>query len=89
MRIEEELTIFAQRSDVVEECVRLRSHLKSLSDTFERDKAIGRRLVFLLQEMNREANTIASKGQDAEISQLVVSIKEELERLREQAENVV
>ena len=89
VRIEEEVAIFAQRSDVVEECVRLRSHLKSLCDTFGRDRAVGRRLVFLLQEMNREANTIASKGQDADISQLVVSIKEELERLREQAENVV
>jgi uncharacterized protein (TIGR00255 family) len=88
-RIEEEVVIFAQRSDVVEECVRLRSHLESLADTLCEDRAVGRRIIFLLQEMNREANTISSKAQDAEISRLVVSIKEELERLREQAENVV
>ena len=89
MRIEEEVTIFAQRSDVVEECVRLKSHLESLDRALSGDGAVGRRIVFLLQEMNREANTIASKAQDAKISQHVVSIKEELERLREQAENVV
>jgi uncharacterized protein (TIGR00255 family) len=89
MRIEEEVAIFAQRSDVVEECVRLRSHLESLLSALAGDGAVGRRIVFLLQEMNREANTIASKAQDAEISGRVVSIKEELERLREQAENVV
>ncbi|MFQ5906216.1 MAG: YicC family protein, partial [bacterium] len=89
LRIEEEVAIFAQRCDVVEERVRLRSHLKSLETAFQQDGAVGRRLVFLLQEMNREANTIASKAQDAEISQHVVMIKEELERLREQAENVV
>jgi len=89
LRIEEEVAIFAQRCDVVEECVRLRSHLKSLEAAFQEDGAVGRRLVFLLQEMNREANTIASKAQDAEVSQHAVAIKEELERLREQAENVV
>lgn len=89
LRIEEEVAIFAQRSDVVEECVRLRSHLESLGNALRADRAVGRRLIFLLQEMNREANTIAAKAQDAQISQHVVSIKEELERLREQAENVV
>jgi len=89
MRIEEEVTVFAQRSDVVEECVRLKSHLESLDRALGEDRAVGRRIVFLLQEMNREANTIASKAQDAKISQHVVSVKEELERLREQAENVV
>ncbi len=89
LRIEEEIVIFAQRSDVVEECVRLRSHLESLQTAFKQDRSVGRRIVFLLQEMNREANTIASKAQDATISQHVVLVKEELERLREQAENVL
>jgi uncharacterized protein (TIGR00255 family) len=89
LRIEEEVAIFAQRSDVVEECVRLRSHLESLGASFKQERSVGRRIVFLLQEMNREANTIASKAQDAAISQQIVLVKEELERLREQAENIL
>jgi uncharacterized protein (TIGR00255 family) len=88
-RIEEEISIFADRCDVVEECVRLKSHLDSLESMFKQDHSVGRKLTFMLQEMNREANTIASKAQDAEISQWVVVIKEELERMREQAENLV
>ena len=89
LRIEEEISIFADRCDVVEECVRLRSHLDSLEAMFKKSGSVGRKLTFMLQEINREANTIASKAQDAQISQDVVSIKEELERLREQAENIV
>lgn len=89
LRIEEEISIFADRCDVVEECVRLRSHLESLGAMFNRAGSVGRKLTFMLQEINREANTIASKAQDAQISHDAVSIKEELERLREQAENVV
>ena len=89
LRIEEEISIFADKCDVVEECVRLRSHLDSLEAMFGKSGSVGRKLTFMLQEINREANTIASKAQDAQISQDVVSIKEELERLREQAENIV
>lgn len=89
LRIEEEISIFADRCDVIEECVRVRSHLDSLDIMFKKSGSVGRKLTFMLQEINREANTIASKAQDAQISRDVVSIKEELERLREQAENIV
>ncbi len=89
LRIEEEISIFADKCDVVEECVRLKSHLESLEAMFKKVGSVGRKLIFMLQEINREANTIASKAQDAQISHDAVSIKEELERLREQAENVV
>lgn len=87
-RLEQEIAIMADRMDVTEECVRFHSHntlfLESLSST----EPPGRRLNFLLQEMNREANTIGAKANDADIAHLVVDIKEEIEKIREQAQNI-
>jgi uncharacterized protein (TIGR00255 family) len=88
-RLETELALMADRLDVSEECVRLRSHLAQFRDALSSHDAVGRRLNFLSQELNREANTIGSKANDAEIARLAVRMKEELERVREQVQNVV
>ena len=87
-RLAMEIAIFAERSDVTEECVRFRSHNQQFLTTLEAGETVGRKLNFLLQEMNREANTIGSKSNDADISHFAVSIKEEIEKLREQVQNV-
>jgi uncharacterized protein (TIGR00255 family) len=87
-RLSQEAVLFAERSDVAEELTRLESHLQALTRLFELPDAIGRKGEFLLQEVNREVNTIASKSNDAQISQDVVEIKSELERMREQIQNV-
>jgi len=87
-RLEVELALLADRLDVTEECVRFRSHNKFFLEALKQDEAAGRKLNFLIQEMNREANTIGSKSSAAEIAHLVVGIKEELERIREQLQNV-
>ncbi len=87
-RLAMEIAIFAERSDVTEECVRFRSHNQQFLTTLEIGETVGRKLNFLLQEMNREANTIGSKSNDADISHFAVSIKEEIEKLREQVQNV-
>ena len=88
MRFTMEAAVLSDRLDVTEECVRFRSHNEQFADELGSDKASGRKLVFLLQEMNREANTIGSKIMDASTAQTVVRIKEELEKMREQAENM-
>ena len=87
-RLELEIALLADKLDVTEECVRFRSHNKFFLDALHNDDAAGRKLNFLIQEMNREANTIGSKSNDTEIAHLVVSIKEELEKIREQLQNV-
>lgn len=87
-RIQMEIVMIANRLDISEECVRLRSHLKFFRETTKSNDPIGQKLNFLLQEMNREINTIGSKADSAEISQIVVQVKEELERMREQVQNV-
>jgi len=83
-----EVVIFAERSDCTEECVRYRIHSENFNRYVDEGGAIGRKLNFLLQEMSREANTMAVKASDAEISGKVVLIKEELEKIREQVQNV-
>ena len=83
-----EIALLAERSDVTEECVRFHSHNEQYLKTLEHDEAVGRRLNFLLQEMLRETNTIGSKAGDAEIAHLVVEMKEEIEKLREQVQNI-
>jgi len=83
-----EVAIYAERTDITEECVRYYSHCDVFAQELSGKKASGKKLSFLLQEMNREANTTASKASDAEISQLVVQIKEEQEKMREQVENI-
>ncbi len=87
-RLELEIALLADKFDVTEECVRFKSHTKFFREALSRDEAAGRKLNFLIQEMNREANTIGSKANDAEMAHLVVSIKEELEKIREQLQNI-
>ncbi len=87
-RLEAEAVFFAERSNITEEIVRLESHLKQAENCLEAEEPVGRKLDFLLQEMNREANTIASKAADAEISRLIVEMKSELEKIREQVQNI-
>jgi len=87
-RLEMELALLADRLDVTEECVRFRSHNKFFLEAVKKEEAAGRKLTFLVQEMHREANTIGSKSTTSEIAHLVVSVKEELEKLREQLQNI-
>ena len=87
-RILTEAAIFADKVAVDEETVRLRSHLKQMNTMLDGGGAIGRKLDFLLQEMNREANTIGSKCTDVELARVVVDIKAELEKIREQTQNI-
>lgn len=88
MRLEAELALFADRTDSTEECVRLKAHCQQFLELIHAPEPAGRKLNFLLQEMNREANTIGSKSSDVEIAREVISIKEEAERLREQVANI-
>ena len=87
-RILKEIVLFADRCDVAEELARLGSHFAQFSDCVQAKDAVGRKLDFLAQEMNREINTIGSKANDAGIAIAVVNLKTELERFREQAQNV-
>jgi len=87
-RLETEIALMINRIDVTEECVRFRSHNKLFLTTMENEDTAGRKLNFLLQEMTREANTIGSKANNADISHLVVEIKEEVEKIREQVQNI-
>ncbi|MCS7012559.1 MAG: YicC/YloC family endoribonuclease [Chloroherpetonaceae bacterium] len=87
-RLELEIVLLADKLDITEECIRFRSHNKFFLETLRQSDAPGRRLNFLLQEQNREANTIAAKSQNADISQAVVFLKEELEKIREQVQNI-
>lgn len=87
-RIVTEAAIFADRIAVDEETVRLRSHVAQLKNILSSDGPVGRKLDFLLQEMNREANTTGSKNSDLEITNTVVDIKSELEKIREQIQNI-
>ena len=87
-RILTEAALFADKVAVDEETVRLRSHLDQLEQMLEQGGAIGRKLDFLIQEFNREANTIGSKCSDLEISRLVVDIKADIEKIREQVQNI-
>ena len=88
-RLAREVAYLAEKWDVTEEVVRLRSHVALFLETLDGAAAqAGKRLGFVVQEMNREANTIGSKANDAAISASAVAVKEELERIREQLENV-
>jgi uncharacterized protein (TIGR00255 family) len=87
-RLEQEVVMAAQRLDVDEELARLTVHLAEVRKTLTREDAVGRRLDFLMQELNREANTLSSKSQDADVTRLAVDIKVIIEQLREQVQNV-
>ncbi len=88
VRVAQEVALMADRLDFTEECVRLRAHLDQFQSLIDGDELAGRKLNFLLQEMNREANTIGSKANDVEVARAVIVMKEEIERLREQVQNV-
>lgn len=88
LRIAQEVAMLADRLDCTEECVRLAAHLDQFRSLCDGPEMAGRKLNFLLQEMNREANTIGSKANDVDIAHAVIVMKEEIERLREQVQNV-
>lgn len=83
-----EITIFADKICVDEETVRLRSHIKNVKETLEEAENVGRKLDFIAQEMNREANTILSKANDLEVSNRAIDLKTEIEKVREQIQNI-
>jgi uncharacterized protein (TIGR00255 family) len=87
-RLEQEVALFAERSDISEECTRLMSHIEQYQKSVSLKEPVGKRLTFILQEMNRETNTIGAKCSEAEIASAVIAVKEELEKLRELAQNV-
>lgn len=87
-RLLTEVTIFADRASVDEEITRLFSHINQVRQILNEKEAIGRKLDFLIQEMNREANTIGSKSNDIEITQTTVNLKSEIEKIREQVQNI-
>lgn len=87
-RLALEVAVLADKCDITEELVRLESHLRQFDETLSRSEQVGRKLDFLLQEINREVNTIGSKANDAQIAVLVVELKAELEKIREQVQNI-
>lgn len=87
-RVAQEMVMLAQKSDVAEELDRLDAHIGEVSDTLKTDDAIGRRLDFLMQELNREANTLSSKSIDAGVTRIAVDLKVLIEQMREQVQNI-
>jgi uncharacterized protein (TIGR00255 family) len=87
-RLDTEAIVFAERSDISEEITRFQTHVDAAFDALGNGKPVGRRLEFLVQELNRETNTIGAKSQDTEISSAVVELKEVLEQIREQVQNI-
>lgn len=87
-RLMQEVVFFAERSDITEEIVRLRSHFREASDALAVEAPVGRRLDFMVQEMHREISTIGAKGSGTAIGKIVVSCKEEIEKIREQVQNL-
>ncbi|QXM05855.1 YicC/YloC family endoribonuclease [Crassaminicella indica] len=87
-RLSMEVALFADKCSITEEIVRLKSHVDQLKKTLKESHPIGRKLDFLIQEMNREINTVGSKSSDLEITNYVVDIKSELEKIREQVQNI-
>ena len=87
-RLAQEVALLADRSDITEELVRLSSHFNQFDEALRSSEPVGRKLDFLMQEMNREVNTIGSKSNDSWITNLVIQIKAEMEKMREQVQNV-
>ncbi|HKJ04408.1 MAG TPA: YicC/YloC family endoribonuclease [Geopsychrobacteraceae bacterium] len=87
-RIAQEIALFADRCDISEEVVRFKSHLEQFADLLDVEEPVGRQLDFLIQELNRETNTMGSKSNDADLTRQVVTIKAELEKIREQVQNI-
>lgn len=87
-RLKIELALLAEKYDITEECIRLKSHIQQFISTIENDDEAGRKLSFIVQEMNRESNTINNKSVSIDISKRGILIKEELEKIREQIQNI-
>ncbi len=87
-RIAQEIAIFADRCDISEEITRFKSHLQQFGELLQQDEPVGRQMDFLVQELNREANTMGSKSNDATLTRHVVALKSELEKIREQVQNI-
>jgi len=87
-RLEQEVALLAEKADVSEEIARMKSHIHQLLSWFESNEPHGRKFDFLLQEMNREVNTLGSKSHDEELTMLVIDLKSDLEKLREQVQNI-
>jgi len=87
-RVDAEVILFVERSDIAEEITRFRTHIDAALETLGKEGRVGRRLEFLVQELNRETNTIGAKSQDAQVSSAVVELKEILEQVREQVQNI-
>jgi uncharacterized protein (TIGR00255 family) len=87
-RLELEIALLSDKIDVTEECTRFKSHIKFFNESLHDSAESGKKLNFLVQEMNREINTIGSKANSSEISHIVISVKEELEKIREQLQNI-
>lgn len=87
-RLEQEIALISDKVDITEELTRMDSHIGQFRQTLKRDKELGKKLTFILQEMHREANTMNSKTTDVEISHLIIQVKEEIEKIREQTQNI-
>ncbi len=87
-RLYQETAYLAERSDITEELVRLKAHISKFRETCGKNGSIGKELDFLLQEMNREAGTISAKSKDAEISHCIIDLRSEMEKIREQVQNI-
>jgi uncharacterized protein (TIGR00255 family) len=87
-RLNQEIALMAERTDITEEIIRLKAHISRLNETIKKNQSIGRECDFLLQEMNREAGTISAKSKDASISHLIIDFRSEIEKMREQVQNI-
>jgi uncharacterized protein (TIGR00255 family) len=87
-RMAMEIAVIADKSCIAEEITRLKSHIIQFKDSLEEEGPVGKKLDFIVQEMNREANTIASKSIDYRISNKVINLKNEIEKIREQVQNI-
>jgi uncharacterized protein (TIGR00255 family) len=88
LRLEEEIAYMAERSDITEECIRFESHLRQFGTDVKKKGPVGKKLNFILQELNRESNTLGAKAANTEVSRLVLILKEEIEKMREQVQNI-
>ncbi len=88
VRLEEEIAYIVEKSDITEECVRFRSHIKQFQSSLKQTGSVGKKMNFILQELNRESNTIGSKAANTEIAHITLEMKEEIEKVREQIQNI-
>jgi len=87
-RLEEEIAYIVERSDIAEECIRFKSHIQQFQTTLKQENSVGKKINFILQELNRESNTIGSKAANTEIAYITVEMKEGIEKIREQIQNI-